>query len=178
VDEPRYFGLVPYSEQSAEGRLGFFVGIGRLTEASDRVLRILPRRFDQNESSFRIDYLRLYATCAAEPEIGRHLDRCPTVYADEPLNEAPDENAWSPLIALAYMKALHDIVQRHLRRGFIARNEDLRSRIRGQIVSGRYAAQSLSRGRADIVPCSFRALEQDTLENRILRTALAGAWRL
>jgi hypothetical protein len=174
----RYFGLSPYSERSAEGQLGYFVGIGRLPQAPARVLYVEPRRFDGNGTEFRIDYLALYAACAADPEVSSHLDQCLTVYPDEAPIEAPEGADWSPLIALAYLRVLHDLVQRHLRRGFISREEDLCGRIRGQVAFGRYAARSLARGHPEIVPCRFQALEQDTLENRILRTALVGARRL
>lgn len=177
-ESARYFGLTPYSDQSAEGRLGFFVGIGRLSEAPAHVLRVGPREFGGNGAKFCIDYLALYAACAADPEVSSHLDQCLTVYPDEAPVEAPDEAVWSPLIALAYLKAVHELVQRHLRRGFISREEDLRGRIRGQVAFGRYTARSLARGHPEIVPCRFQALEQDTLENRILRTALVGACRL
>lgn len=177
-NDPRYFGLKPYFAQSAEGCFGYVVGIGRLPQAPDRVLRVTPRAFGNNGDAFRIDYLKLYAACAADPEVSRHLDHCLTVYADEePIAvENPDE--YSPLIALAYLKSVHELVQRHLRRGFVTREEDLRGRVRGQIALGRYAARSLARGHPEIVPCRFQALEQDTLENRILRAALAGARRL
>ena len=177
-ESARYFGLTPYSDQSAEGRLGFFVGIGRLSEAPARVLRVGPREFGGNGAEFCIDYLALYAACAVDPEVSSHLDQCLSVYSDEAPIDAPDEGVWSPLIALAYLKAVHDLVQRHLRRGFISREEDLRDRIRGQVAFGRYAARSLARGHPEIVPCRFQALEQDTLENRILRTALTCARQL
>lgn len=178
AEKPRYFGLAPFSEHSAEGQLGYFVGIGRLPQAPGRILRVQPRVFDRDGGGFRIDYLALYAACAADPEVSSHLDQCLTVYSDEAPIDAPDEAVWSPLIALAFMKAVHDLVQRHLRRGFISREEDLRGRIRGQVAFGRYAARSLARGHPEIVPCRFQALEQDTLENRILRTALACARQL
>ncbi len=177
-DDPRYFGLKPYSEIYVEGCFGYFVGIGRLPQAPDRVLHVRPRVFGGNGQAFRIDYLALYAACAADPEVSRHLDHCLTVYVDEEPIAVEKAGEYSPLIALAYLKSLHELVQRHLRRGFVTREEDLRGRVRGQIALGRYAARSLARAHPEIVPCRFQALEQNTLENRILRTALAGARRL
>jgi hypothetical protein len=177
-DDPRYFGLSPFPAPSAEGRLGFFVGIGRLPQASERVLHVGPRLFNGGATEFRIDYVKLYAACAADPEVSRHLDHCLTVYSDEAAIEAPDAIHWSPLIALAYLHALHALVQRHLRRGFITREDDLRGRIRGQVAFGCYAARGLARGHPEIIPCRFQTLEQDTLENRILRAALVCARRL
>jgi len=174
----RYFGLQPYSDESARGRLGYYVGIGRLPEAPGRIVRVSARRFGKDDGKFAIDYVGTYAVCAADPEVSRHLDRCLTVYPDEAPVEVHDDAAWSPLIALAYVRALHTLIQRHLRRGFIAREERLRGRVRGRVDVSRYVGQSLARGHLEIVPCRFQALEQDTLENRILRTALVGAGKL
>lgn len=149
-----------------------------MPQAPDRVLHVRPRVFGGNGQAFRIDYLALYVACAADPEVFRHLDHCLTVYVDEEPIAVEKAGEYSLLIALAYLKSLHELVQRHLRRGFVTREEDLRGRVRGQIALGRYAARSLARAHPEIVPCRFQALEQNTLENRILRTALAGARRL
>ena len=177
-EDARYFGLQYFSE-NLEGELGYYVGIGCLPEAPGRVLKVCSRELEATPGSpFRIDYVRTYAACAADAEVSQHLDRCLTVYADETPVELPDDEAWSPLIALAYLQALYRLVQRHLRRGFITREETLRGRICGQTQMGRYTTQSLARSRPEIVPCRFQSLEPDTLENRILRTALVGAKRL
>jgi hypothetical protein len=174
----RYFDLESSWEGAVEAGLGFVVGIGRLPQAPERVLCVTPREFRTGEYPFRVDHLRMYAACAADPDVSRHLDECLSVYDDEAPIDAPDTGDWSPLIALAFVKSAHELVQRHLRRGFVSKENELRGRIRGQVAFGRYAATSLARGRPEVVPCRFQALEQDTLENRILRTALAGARRL
>ena len=175
----RYFGLSACAEPSCEGKLGHYVGTGRLPEFPDRVLRVSARRFSGADGScFDIDYIRLYAVCAADPEVSRQLDRCLTVYPDEAPVQVADAPDWAPLIALAYINALHHLVHRHLRRGFVTRDETLRGRVRGQIRMGHYIAQGLARGHPDAAPCRFQAMEHDTLENRILRTALAGAKRI
>jgi len=175
----RYFGFQPYSAESPEGEFGYYVGIGRLPEASECTLHISARQFRSVERAvFQIDYVRMYADCAADPDVSRHLSRCLTVYPDEMPIEVDDDDVWSPLIALAYLNALHILVQRHLRRDFIAREETLYGRARGQIRVGRYITQYRSRGHPEAVPCRFGALEHDTPENRILRTALVGAKRL
>lgn len=176
-NDPRTFGLQPYANDPS-ARLGFFVGVGRLREAPNRPLIVIPRKFGFDEAAFRIDYVRMYAECAAEPEVGRHLDRCLTVHADEAPVELQDDHGWSPLIALAYLKALRDLIRRHLRYGFVRREEDLRGRVRGRVEARRLLTRSLARGRPDIIPCSFETFERDTPENRILRTALAAARRL
>jgi hypothetical protein len=176
---PRYFGLNPYPDPSTEGKLGYYVGVGRFPESPQRVLQVSARKFQGSDGSrFEIDYVRTYAMCAADPEVSRHLDKCLTVYADEAPIDVEDASNWSPLIALAYLNALHILVQRHLRRGFITREETLRGRVRGQIRTSRYITRGLARAHPEAVPCRFEALEHDTLENRILRTALVGASRL
>jgi hypothetical protein len=163
---------------AARGVLGYYVGVGRLPEAPDRVIRVTARRFGTGDEEFSIDYLSVYAICAEEPEVSRRLDHCLTVYSDEPPVVAHEEASWSPLIALAYIKALHTLIQRHLRRGFIEREETMHGRVRGQIDVRRYFTRSLARGHPEMTPCRFQGLEQDTLENRILRTALVGASRV
>ncbi len=177
-NNPRYFGITPAWRDAPHGTFGYFVGIGRLPEAPDNPLIVNPRNFNHDNQQFQIDYLAMYAACAAHPDVSPHLDACLTIYDDETPIEAPDQGHWSPLIALAFIKATQELVQRHLRRGFITRQEDLRGRIRGQIMVGRYVATSLAKAHPEIVPCRFQALEQNTLENRILRTALVGAKRL
>jgi len=177
-EDARYFGLRASSPGSSAGTLGYYVGIGRFSEATDRILRVSARRFGEGGAPFAIDYASIYGICAAEPEVSQHLNRCLTIYPDEPPVAAHDEASWSPLIALAYINALHTLVQRHLRDGFTARYETLHGRVRGQIDVRRHITQSLAFRHPEAVPCRFQSLEPDTIENRILRTALLGATRI
>lgn len=176
-DKMRYFGLQPFGDTNS-AQLGFIAGIGRLPEASDRPIIVLPRTFGDNQNRFKIDYVKMYGICAGDAEVGQHLDNCLSVYPDEEPIEVENDPNWSPLIALAYLKSLHNLVQRHLRRGFVTREQDLRAKVRGQINIGRYVRLSLARSHPEIIPCRFQELHADTLENRILRTALVAARRL
>ena len=173
----RYFGLEPFGDTDA-GKLGYIVGVGRLPEAPNHPIIVNPRDFTRGTTSFQIDYLQMYAACAGDPEVSRHLDQCLTLYADEAPVELEDAPDWSLLIALAFLKELHDLVQRQLRRGFVQREADLRARVRGQIDINRYITRSLTRGHAEIIPCRFQEFQTDTLENRILRAGLTAARRL
>ena len=153
--------------------------VGRLPQAPEQVLHVEGRQFeDASGSRFRIDYVRAYAECAADPVVSRHLSSCLTIYPDEARIEVVDAADSSPLVALAYLNALRIFIERHLRRGFITREETLRGRVRGQVRMGCYITQGLARAHPETVPCRFQALEHDTLENRILHTALVGARRL
>lgn len=176
-NDNRYFGLELYGATN-RGRLGYVVGVGRLHEAADRVIIVNPRSFGAEPNQFQIDYLKMYAVCAEHAEVSQHLDECLTIYPNEAAVDAQGAENWSPLIALAFLKALHELVQRHLRRGFVTREDDLRSKIQGQINFNRYVTGNLVSGHPEIIPCRFQELESDTLENRILRTALAASRRL
>ena len=60
--------------------MGCYVGIGCLPKAPAHVLHVRPRKFvGDNGAEFCIDYLALYAACAADPEVSRHLDQCLSV---------------------------------------------------------------------------------------------------
>lgn len=83
------------------------------------------------------------------------------------------DNVITPLLILHYISLLRHLVSRGLKKGYVVREENLQSKIRGRILLQRHLAKNVFAKREDRVFCRFQEFTEDIPENRILKKALS-----
>lgn len=72
----------------------------------------------------------------------------------------------------AFLATTARFVQRHLRQGFMQVRENLTGRARGRILVAEQIRENLVRARSDRMMCAYQQFNLNTLENRLLKSAL------
>ena len=156
-------------------RVGSYVGLVWLGRAGERwLLRVYPKK------AFRdMDYLSMYLQAAADPVVSQHLDRCLFFWPDEePIDIGTQEFDYSILIVSAFLRVLHTFCLRHMRRHFTMEQTNLSGKIRGRVLFSAHVRENMVHHRLDRVCCAYQTLSDDSIANRILRTALEQSTRL
>ena len=83
------------------------------------------------------------------------------------------DNVITPLLILHYISLLRHLVSRGLKKGYVVREENLQSKIRGRILLQRHLTKNVFAKREDRVFCRFQEFTEDIPENRILKKALS-----
>lgn len=83
------------------------------------------------------------------------------------------DNLITPLLILHYISLLKHLVSKGLKKGYVARDENLQSKIRGRILLQRHLTKNIFAKREDRVFCRFQEFTEDIPENRILKKALS-----
>lgn len=83
------------------------------------------------------------------------------------------DNLITPLLILHYISLLRHLVSRGLKKGYVVREENLQSKVRGRILLQRHLTKNVLAKREDRVYCRFQEFTEDIPENRILKKALS-----
>ena len=78
----------------------------------------------------------------------------------------------TPLLILHYISLLKHLVSRGLKKGYVVKEENLQSKIRGRFLLQKHLTKNVFAKREDRVYCRFQEFTEDIPENRILKKAL------
>ena len=164
--KPERLGLYENHEGFTPGN---YIGMVWLDKGDNRtVLRV--------DSKFPImDYVAMYAECAAHPIIGERL-HCLHVWPDQDLIETRG-GEFSDLVVIAYLRELNELCRRHMRRHFLRERQNFIGKMKGKIIIGENLRRNTIHARPDRIYCEYQSVSDDILENQILRTALERAAR-
>lgn len=133
----------------------------------------------QLSGSLRIDYIPMFLHCLTDSVIAEHLDEVFYCWPEEsPIVVEDQDGEVSILIALTFLRSLHVLCVRHLRRNFVRITDNLTGRIKGRILLGSHLVHNVLRGREDRVICQFGTISNNCVENQILKAALEKCARL
>lgn len=129
---------------------------------------------DVLEQQAQIDYGTMFATVLSTPTnvTGMRLNDlfgCDT--QAKPI-QAINLPQLTLLEVTAFLATTARFVQRHLRQGFMQVRENLTGRARGQILVAEQIRENLVRARSDRMMCAYQQFNLNTLENRLLKSAL------
>jgi len=125
----------------------------------------------------KMDYLAMYLECLQHPDVAPHMDKCFFFWPEKPLIEIerskiPLDKAAAPFAALAFVRELHDMVRRNMRKNFIRQEENLTGRFKGRLLMSQHVRKNLLNGRPDRNYCQYGVISEDCRENQILLAAL------
>ncbi len=138
--------------------------------------------FVRNEYAFvvkpkvEVDYIKLFMTALelnSENEAAYFSNYYYIDFEKPAIETNALDNVITPLLILHYISLLRHLVSRGLKKGYVVREENLRSKIRGRILLQRHLTKNVFAKREDRVFCRFQEFTEDIPENRILKKALS-----
>lgn len=135
-------------------------------------LQVLPKEPDGK----KIDFIKMFAIAldVTSAEEAEYFSDYYHINLDaSPINLPNDqENLITPLLLLHYISLLTQLVKGGLRKGYVQREENLQSKVRGRILFHSHLRQNVFAKREDRMFCSYQEYTVDTPENRLLKKAL------
>ena len=163
---PEMLGLYETQDGFAPGN---YIGMIWLDNGDNRTVLRVDSKFPA------MDYVAMYAECAAHPIIGERLN-CLHVWHEQELIDTHGHD-FSILAVIAYLYELNKFCQRHMRRHFIRERQNFAGKMKGKILFGENLRRNIIHARPDRIYCEYQSVSDDILENQILRTALERAAR-
>lgn len=113
-----------------------------------------------------------------DPHVAAHLDEMFWFWPEQdPITFDRTFTGLDFVVSVLYLKHLHSLCQRHLRRSFQKEVSNLCGRVRGKILVAETVRRNLALARPDRACCSYQVHTIDTPANRVLRAALEQARR-
>ena len=122
-----------------------------------------------------IDFMKMFSKCFEYSSIIKDFDEIYNINFEEKPIEHKDNkliNDLDILIAFHFLRTLEVELHNGLKRNFIRREENLKSKIKGKIIFSKHINKNIIRGREDKIYCSYLNYDINCLENRILKRAL------
>ncbi len=123
-----------------------------------------------------VDYIKLFMTALelnSENEAAYFSNYYYIDFEKPAIKTNALNNVITPLLILHYLSLLKHLVSRGLKKGYVVREENLQSKIRGRILLQRHLTKNVFAKREDRVFCRFQEFTEDIPENRILKKALS-----
>lgn len=123
-----------------------------------------------------VDYIKLFMTALelnSEKEAAYFSNYYYIDFEKPAIKTNALDNVITPLLILHYITLLKHLVSRGLKKGYVVREENLQSKIRGRILLQRHLMKNVFAKREDRVFCRFQEFTEDIPENRILKKALS-----
>lgn len=170
MEEPKYLGLCWNDQNSLQA--SYYIGASWLID-NELAVVVTPKMND-------IDFVEMFMTALAvdsAPEAD-YFSKCYGIDFDAP-KITVDKNLCqvTPLILLHYIVLLEKLVKQGLKKGYVNREENLNSKVRGRIYIPAHVQKNVCIQREDRTYCRFQEYTEDIPENRLLKKALNFAYR-
>lgn len=158
---PKYLGIGYYKNHLSAS---YFIGTCWLTPSLS--VAVLPKITN-------IDFIKVFLTALETESEADYFAKCYRIDFDKPAIKTPNNlNILSPLLVLHYLTLLEKLVKRGLKRGYIVKEENLKSKIKGKIIWANHLQQNVFQKREDRIFCRYQEYTIDIPENRLLKKAL------
>ena len=123
-----------------------------------------------------VDYIKLFMTALelnSENEAAYFSNYYYIDFEKPAIKTNALDNVITPLLILHYISLLRHLVSKGLKKGYVVREENLQSKVRGRILLQRHLTKNVFAKREDRIFCRFQEFTEDIPENRILKKALS-----
>jgi 5-methylcytosine-specific restriction enzyme subunit McrC len=153
------FGLRP------DGFLSYYVGLDWLDERAGQALRVTPKLMG-------LDYLEMFQACLASPEAAQHLGNAYDIRPDSTFIPGQDHASdFTPFLLVHFLTLLEELVKKPLKKGYVARRENLTGKIKGKILMAEHLRANVFGQHPDRMFCGYQDYSTDCAENRLLHSA-------
>ena len=157
--------IPPYLGLSADGWSSYYVGAVWLKQGH-RPLVVLPK-YD------KIDFLRIFSDALADDVAPSYFEEAYKINFNVPaIEEDTLSSVLTPLMVAHFISIVKKLLKRGLKRNYIIREENLKSKVRGHILPLRNLQKNILRGHAEMVFCRFQEYSIDYPENQLIKRAL------
>lgn len=164
MEEPKYLGLFWRDQNSLQA--SYYIGASWLIGNESVV--VTPKMEN-------VDFVEMFITALAvdSDSEANYFSKCYGIDFEAP-KITVDKNLCqvTPLILLHYIVLLEKLVKQGLKRGYVNREENLNSKIRGRIYIPAHVQKNVCVQREDRTYCRFQEYTEDIPENRLLKKAL------
>lgn len=162
-DPPKFLGL------SADWTK-YYIGATWLT--NDRALVVTPKQIAYDESQ-ETDFIAMFLAALKFAPSSEYFSKFYGINFDEPQieTESLDEQL-TPLLIVHYVWTLKKLISKGLKKNYIIREENLKSKVRGRIMLQKNLQKNIFTQRLDRVYCKFQEYSVDISENKLLKKAL------
>lgn len=103
-----------------------------------------------------------------------YFSKCYDIKFDEAAIELPKEmNQLTPLLILHFVSLLKKLTKHELKKGYVSKEENLKSKIKGKILFTKHLRQNVFPHCEERTYCQYQEYTTDIPENRLLKKALA-----
>lgn len=170
--EDNHGNIPPFLGLNKDGWSSYYVGATWLKEDS-RPLVVLPK-YDN------IDFIHIFSDALKDDLSSDYFQSAYKINFDAaPISERSLNTVLSPLIVAHYLSVVLRLVKRGLKRNYIIREENLKCKVKGHILTMRNLQKNIICGHAEKTMCRFQEYSLDYPENQIIkRGLLASEWLL
>ena len=164
IKDVKYLGIVKDGENL---KAHYYIGASWFIK--DKCAFVVKPKVD-------VDYIKLFMTALelnSENEAAYFSNYYYIDFEKPAIKTNALDNVITPLLILHYISLLRHLVSRGLKKGYVVREENLQSKIRGRILLQRHLTKNVFAKREDRVFCRFQKFTEDIPENRILKKALS-----
>ena len=166
---PKYLGI----ESSGESFIvGYNIGATWLKENEISAV-VMPKMGN-------IDYLEMFSAALeinSKDESDYFSNYFGIEFGKPEIQVDENFNIITPLILIHYISLLKTVTKRGLKKGYIYREENLQSKVKGHLLFQRHLQKNVTTKREDRAFCAFQDYTADIPENRLLKKALVFADR-
>ena len=168
------FGRAPiHLGLDVDRKASYYIGADWLTDEivdpeNDIPLVVKPK-FDD------IDYITLFSSTLnlTDDEARLYFDNSFGIDFNKPVIAASGMNSiLSPFLLTVFTKAVERVIQQGLRKGYVAKEENLECRMRGHLLLSQHIQKNVITGMNHRLFCHYSEYCYDIPENRILKKAL------
>lgn len=170
VGNPDYMCKPQYLGIDKDFKASYYIGAEWLVKGETAVV-VLPEIED-------VDFIKMFLSALENDDESNYFSRCYGIDFDqEPIKTDTSQFQLAPLLILHYIKLLENLAKRGLKRGYITREENLKSKTKGKILFTRHLRANILPKHEDRIFCSYQEYTADIPENRLLKKALLFAER-
>lgn len=167
VGNPDYMGVPQYMGIDSDYRASYYIGADWLVE-NEQAIAVLPKMADTDFMGMFVAALDV--NCQHEAD---YFSKCYGIQLGKPAIELPKElNQLTPLLILHYISLLTKLTKRELKKDYVTRQKNLKSKIKGKILFSQHLQQNIFSHREERIFCQYQDYTADIPENRLLKKAL------
>lgn len=164
-----YEGIPKYLGISNEWT-SYYIGASWLTK--DRAIVVTPKSI-KDDDDLETDFIEIYIQALKFLPSAEYFSKFYAIDFEQPQIETDSlSEQLTPLLIIHFISCLQKITEHGLRKGYIIKEENLHSKVKGRIIIQKNLKKNIFTQRHDRIFCRFQEYTVDIPENRLLKKAL------